>query len=1139
MQFSCKGDEYASNSGCSQPKLTRVRVPGKTIPPLVMKTLLVMKFLFVLLFAASMQVSARTYGQTVSFTGTQVPLEKVFRSIQEQTGFQFFYTKAILERTSPVSVDLHNVALNVFLDQCLKDQPLRYTITGKTIFLHEKEMTAFNAVVEAAIPPVTLVHGKVMNERGEPLVNANVVARRIGKGTVTDSRGEFTLKNLDEGDIIYISYIGYRTERLKIVAAKTEYTVVLSGTTNELDKLVVQAYGTTSQRLATGNIGVVRAEDISKQPVMNPIQAIQGMVAGAIVTRYSGYASSTIKIEIRGRNTINPNMPSDPLYIIDGVPLTVLEVAGNGQSSYASGSAGFIQSGLPSPAGGQSPFFSMNPNDIESIEILKDADATAIYGSRGANGVILITTKKGKAGASKFDVSVYTGFSRVPKNYHLLNTHQYIAMRKEALANDGLPVDVANAPDLVLWDSSRHVDWQKYLFSGTGKTVDAQASLSGGTTQTTFRLSGSYHYLTEIMASSGSNRRASMSLNLNHRSNNQRFNASFTGAFSSTTSDLLSFPTAGTLPPNAPEIFTSLGQLNYKGWAPLNYLYPFGFLLQPYEANTNFLTSSLALGYQLAKGLSFKVNMGYNLMINSQNNRTPIASQDPSYNPSGSLSIGNTKVRNALIEPQLEYNVFLLGGKLTTLAGASYQANKTSAQAGVGVGYKNDELLGSISNAPLQRSTSNEGQYKYAAMFSRITYNWKDKYIVNLNARRDGSTRFGPGRQFGNFGSFGAAWIFSEEAWMKDHLRVLSLGKIRGSYGTTGGDQIDDYAYLSRWGFSPNTYNGYQIVTSQGHYDSLLRWQVNKKLEMAVDLGFFEDRVTMEAVYYRDRCNNQLVPFPTPNFSGFPQVTSNTPANVQNSGWEFLLGGKAFTGAFNWTIRANIGINRNKLLGYPNISQSPYADQLIVGKSLNIMRLLHSTGVDPATGLYRFEDINKDNQVTIDQTNQTKDDRIVIDRSPRYDGGIRNEFSYKNFELSVFLYFKKQIGRSSLVSVDLPGAIANQPVDALRRWQKPGDITDVAKFTTNPYADLSYLYYVSLSDGPWGDASFLRLQNVAFSYSLPEKWRAKIHAGLFRIYVQAQNLFTITSYKGLDPEVQGFGALPNARTIVFGLSANF
>jgi TonB-linked SusC/RagA family outer membrane protein len=981
------------------------------------------------------------------------------------------------------------------------------------------------------------ITGKVTNERGESLAHANVTIKN-GRGNVTNARGQFLLKNVTPNDILQISFVGYSSQTVA-VKDQSVLNIVLKQAENELDKVVVQGYGITSDRLRTGSIEKITSEQISKQPVMNVLNVLQGQTPGAVVTNASGYASGTVKVEIRGRNTINPNFPSEPLYIIDGVPITILNI--DGTNSYNGGTSGVIKTGTTSPASGQSPLFGINPSDVESIEVLKDADATAIYGSRASNGVILITTKKGKMGKTNFDLNIYQGIEKITTRYKVLNTEQYLKMRKEALTNDGLPVDINNAPDLVAWDINRNTDWQKFMFGGTGKTTQAIGTISGGNAQTTFRIGAGYQFQSDVLAVSGDNSRRSLSLNLNHKSQDQRFALSLSSMYSYTSVNIISTPANALLTPNAPPVYDAYGNLNYNGWMPLDYEYPFASLLQPYSTKTNFLNSHLGLNYQILKGLSIKADFGYNHSLNDQVTLKTIASFNPRNNPKGSAFFGSSVFHNLIVEPQIEYNTFIKQGKIGILAGGTIQSNDTSSTGQSGSGYTNDLLLTSINNAAVRNARSFKGEYKYASVFGRLSYNFKDEYILNINARRDGSSRFGPGRQYGNFAAIGGAWIFTEENWIRKNIRFLSFGKIRSSFGITGGDQIADYSFLSQWTFAGNNYNAINPLLVTKHTDSTLQWEVNKKMEVSLSLGFADDRISFEANWYRHRCNNQLVFFPLPGFTGFTQVTSNSPANVQNTGYEFTLNSKIIKATkLHWDLKFTYAQNRNKLISYPNFSQSPYVSQLSIGKSLNLIKLLHYTSVDPQTGYYQFEDKDKDGKITVDPTGSTPDDRYDFDRSVKFDGGLTNTISYKNFELSVYFYYRKQTGLNAFAFSSPPGGISNIPEEVYQNhWHKPGDVVKYARFTTNSGIDPSYTNFYFYSDGKFTDASFIRLQNLSFSYSFPEKLINKAKIKNCRFYIKGENLLLITRYKGSDPEIQNFGAIPISKIITAGFSCTF
>ncbi|MDR3712397.1 MAG: SusC/RagA family TonB-linked outer membrane protein [Puia sp.] len=1100
-----------------------------------------MRLSSIFLLACCMQVSARGFTQGITLRFDNAPLEKVISSVQKATGYNFYYLAKSLDGSHPVSLQVKGANLNEVLDLVFKDQPVTYKIEAdeKTILLTPKE-TIPETVAQA--PPDREIKGKISDEDGTNIPAATIAVKGTKIIISANAEGRFTLKDIDEKSILVISCIGYETTEVPI-KGWAEIRVYLKRKTGLLDETHIIAYGTTSQRFTTGDISKVSAEEIENQPVMNPLLALQGKVAGLDVSQTSGFASAPIKVELRGRSSIglpNQTFPSDPLYVIDGVPLSIMELGGS--SSYNNGSTGFLQNGNPGPAAGQSPFFSLDPSEIESIEVLKDADATSIYGSRGANGVILITTKKGKGGKTSFDLHAQEGATEVTRYYHLLNTPQYLEMRRQAFQNDGASLTTRTAYDLLSWDTTRYTDWQRAIYGKAGKTIDVHGSLTGGSSNTTFRIGADYVNTTNILTVSGSDQRVGASLNLSHKSLDQRFNIMLIGNYTYAVSDMVSLPGKVTYAPNAPAIYDSVGNLNYAGWGAQNSSaresYPFGTLKQPYTAKTTFQNNSLTLGYRLYKGLLLTSSFGYNSTQNNQQTLTFIASQDPASNPTGSNNMGTNTIKNWDIEPRLSYDDLLFGGKLSTLLGTSLQQNNTDGLNLTATGYTSDNLIKSISNGTDIFSFQTSGEYRYSAIYGRANYILYDKYILDFTGRRDGSSRFGPGKQYGNFGSAGAAWIFSEEDWFRRNIPLLSFGKLRGSYGSTGGDNVPEYGYLTQW--SSNTtfpYAGNASIVPTQLSNPNYRWQVNRKLEGAINLGFLKDRFNLQVAYYRDRCGNQLVAFPLPSFNGFTSVVANSPALVQNSGWEFVAGAKIIDKRnFTLSVNANMAFNQNVLLSYPNFNLSPYVGQYIVGQPLNLVRLLHYTGVNPQTGQYTFYDKLHTNNVTVNYNGQP-DDTYNHNLSPKYFGGFGMNFRYKTLQLVLFFNYKKQIGINSIAQNNYVGTLSNQPTFVLNRWQKPGDIAPVAKFTTR-YNEINY-YYDYVSDGAYTDASFIRLSNLALTYSLPGTYLKKVGLKGLSIFIHANNLFVITDYKGIDPETQNFGSMPPAKTLVGGVSFNF
>lgn len=1106
---------------------------------LMRKTILIMKLIFFIITIACIQVSAVSYSQTVNIRQNNAPLTTVFATIEKQTGYHFFWKDVELNDIK-INVQLQQAPLETALKEIFKSLPLSYSVTKKSIVVVAKAPTVLDRIAD--LFKDTDVRGVVLDNVTGDFLPGAIVGIKNGKLlTITNSKGEFMLKNVPDDAVLQVSFMGYVTKEVGIGNRHLEIRMELSN--SKLDEVQVMAYGKTSRRFATGNITSVTAEEIAKQPVMNPLLALVGKVPGMTVTPTSGYASGTVKIEIRGRSTLSSDYPSDPLYIIDGVPLTYLNISGT--SNYDVGSPGVIQNGSYFPGGGQSPFFNINPADIESIEVLKDADATAIYGSRGANGVIMITTKKGKGGPTTISANVSQGISAVTRYWDMLNTRDYVKMRKEAFKNDGIRPSLADAPDLVVWDTTRYTNWQKELWGNTGKVTNINLNISGGNENTQFRLNPSYSKATDIMTSSGSSQNASLAFSITNTAFNKKLKTIFQAAY--TYSDVNANATASvaTLAPNAPPIYGSNGELNYSEWndAGLPYDYPFASLKALLNSKTTLLVSNLNLSYELFNGLQLSSSFGFNNSSNTSGGASPIVAQNPALPRFGSLSVGTNENKNWSIEPQLNYSSTIGRGSFSALLGFTLQGNIASGQNILGMGYEDDNLLGSISLAPTKLYTDKYGQYKYAAVFGRVTYNWDNKYVINLSGRRDGSSRFGPGKRFGNFGALGLAWIASQESWVKNVMpSFIDFVKLRGSYGLTGSDGVGDYQYISEWASQQN----YVPFYKYGELTPLInlhavnpnyQWQVNKKLEAALEMGFLKDRATLSLAYYRNRCGNQLTQYPTPMFTGFGSVTANWPAVIQNSGWEFSLSGKLIASKdFNWNINLNGGVNKNILLRYPDLELSAYATQYVIGKSINDKYLLHYIGVDPMTGEYAYEDRNHDGAINFNSNDlpaQGYDDRYVtVNLDPKFSGSIENSFQYKNLSFSFSFYYKNQMGVNPYLSGQASGGRFNIPEEIYNnRWQYPGQQARYAKLTTISGKPQNSL--IGISDVYYADASFLRLQNVSLMYRLPDEL---LKNKQLSFYVNAQNLWVFTNYKGIDPETQNFGALPTAKVITAGLS---
>src|SRR5882724_1771972 len=513
-----------------------------------------MKLTTILLVATCLQVNLKGFSQDLGFSWKNVPLIKVLSDIEKKSGYVFFYDYIIFEHDRPVTLEIKNVSLRGLLDSLLKSQGLNYKIAEQTIFLTRNPLWTAQPVPSP--PPEMTFKGRVTNEKGEPLAGATALVKGGIKAVRTEADGSFELKLAVPNIVLEVSYTGFITRQIRMSGGQS-LPVILAIHVNPLDETVVIAYGTTTKRLNTGDLATVTSKDIGQQPVSNPLAALEGRAPGVLVTQANGFPGSAFKIQVRGQSSIGsaPGIlpPDNPLFIIDGVPFA----PDNNSLQIIATSALGLQ--------GRSPFNSLNPGDIEKIEILKDADATAIYGSRGANGVVLITTRTGKPGKIKFDAQIWSGVSSALSNTRLLNTKQYVTMREEALRNDGLLIDEANAPELVLWDTTRYTDFKKLLTGNAAHQTDVHASASGGNANTTFILSGGYHYESTVIPGDFGDKKETVHFNFNHYSDDHKFKMTLTALYSTDHNKLVTQDmTINTfLNPNAPKLYDPSGNINY------------------------------------------------------------------------------------------------------------------------------------------------------------------------------------------------------------------------------------------------------------------------------------------------------------------------------------------------------------------------------------------------------------------------------------------------------------------------------------------------------------------------------------------------------------------------------------------------
>lgn len=998
--------------------------------------------------------------------------------------------------------------------------------------------------------------GVVVDTAQRPLSGVTILLKGSRNMAATNDQGRFSIRIDPQNQILQLSATGYHT--LEIPADTTKQMLLtLHEKISALDAVQVIGYGTTTQRYNVGSVSTLKAEDIARQPIANPLAALQGRVPGLVVTASSGIPGAGFQVQIRGQNTLSSSVlgqglavPMDnPLFIVDGVPFAAQNENLNQLLSVGSpGSSTFYNNSY----GGSSPFNSINPADIASIEVLRDADATAIYGSRGGNGVILITTKKGMAGKTDFTLDVSNGASVVGKTMPMMHTAEYLTMRREAIHNDGLTpnltlFDAAYAPDLLAFDTDRYTDWPDYFFGNTANNTVINASLSGGNSNTNYRLSAGFNRNTYIFPGDYADNRGTFAVNVHHSSADNKFRVDFSSTYSynknnsSGTPDLLF---AYRLEPNFPDLLDENDELlwSYNGIALGIGIgnNPVSYLKNTYYVQNTMLNNSLQVAYKVTDALSFRTSLGYNAMWSREYFGNPYAAQNPLLSPEARANFGNNNYATWIIEPQMEYRKAVSGGILGILVGGTLQRNSNLRNQIQGRGYINDDLIESINAAPIREVRDNYNEYAYAAAFGRINYVYQNRYILNLNARRDGSSRFGPGRQFGNFGSLGAGWLFAEETVVKDNIPHLSYGKLRASYGITGSDAIGDYQFIPRWATTNNPYNGNIGYEPQNLFNPLLGWGSTKKLEFGLELGFWQDRMLLNAAWYRNRSGDQLISYYLPSQSGFTAVTENWDAQVQNTGVEVTLQTQQFRKKdFSWSSAFNLSIPNNKLRSFPGIESSSYATRYVVGQSLNTVFGYDYVGVNPENGLFEYR--NAEGERTsrpAPASGAGFNDYISIGtRDPVYYGGIQNTWTYKGVQLDVFLEFKKQMGVNYLhqVYAFTPGHQYNVPRALLDRWQSEGDIAHIQRFTSSFGEAYESGRRFPTSSGAYTDASYLRFRTINIAYQFPAGVTERIGLKNLRVYGAGQNLFTISKYLGNDPETQSLYNVPVLRTFVLGL----
>jgi TonB-linked SusC/RagA family outer membrane protein len=1005
---------------------------------------------------------------------------------------------------------------------------------------------------------------------GQALPGVSVKVTGTNTGVQTDNDGLYSLQLPSNAQTLTFSFIGYSPQTVTI-GQGNRYDVKLTPNNKQLSEVVVIGYGTVLKRDATSAISSVSAKDIEDRPITGIDQALQGQAAGVLVTSSSGTPGGGVTVRVRGTSSINSG--SQPLYVVDGTPINISNLA----------QLGF---GNQQP----NPLDDINPNDIESLEVLKDAAATAIYGSRGTNGVVIVTTKKGKAGATKIDVNYYTGVQNVTKKIPLLTGPQYIQELQDEVTNrygaliGPNPGQFASLQTLLtsglglqnvggVPSSYPTSNWEDLVFRKNAPISDYNIAISGGNDKTKFNISGDYFNQQGTIKGSDYTR-LSFRTNIDHNISD-KFKVGTNFSFNYTKQDRINNDnningvlSAAILESPAIPVYNSDG--TYAKDVNSSVENPVAAYKEPLNLTTNGRLLSNVYGeYKILPNLTFRTNFAADYTSFGEQRFSP-TTLNAGFASNGSGTQSQTELLNVLNENTLTYKKSIGKHNFTVLAGESYQKESSQVLVASGTGFPGNQITQLSASAIKTNAFSTGSSDILESYFARVNYNFDEKYLFSASIRDDASSRFGANKRDGVFPSVSAGWRINQENFLKD-VTWLSNLKLRGSYGITGNNNIGDFASRTLIGVGAN-YNGFPGLSPSQLGTSNLTWESTAQTDVALDLGFFNDRLTLSVDYYNKISSNLLLFQPLVGSSGFTGYTNNI-GKLQNKGWEFEVQSiNVKSSSFSWTTNFNIAFNRNKVLALANGNApfgSGFASWIQVGQPLGSFRGYQTAGIfqnqaeinalnaaaqaktgNPTTtyqtaltapGDVKFVDLNGDGVVN------SNDQKILGSAQPLFIGGLTNTFKYKSFDLNFFWQFSygNLIYNDTNAFAEGQNSVFGDFAAVLNHWTPTNTNTNIPRPV---YGDPNQNNRTSnrfLENG-----SYARLKNAALGYTLPKSTAQSIGMRSLRVYISAQNLFTITKYSGFDPEVSTFDTTnispgtdfltaPQAKTILIGLNVGF
>lgn len=1115
----------------------------------------------------------------ISISVTDEKLSKIISKLQKQTGVTFLYSPEKIGSNRKITVNATGKKLGAFLNEILISHRIGHKVINDKIVLFpgSSEMVATSELetTYSNHKPDRIITGVVTNEKGEPVSNATIIVKGTNLGTETDENGLFRVDVPQDNAVLIISYTGYDSQEIAI-EGRTQINVSLQLSNNTLNDVVVVGYGTQRQRNVTGAIASVGTREIKSVAVTGFDQALQGRMAGVQVTQNSGEPGGSVSIRIRGVGSINSS--SEPLYVVDGIPLT-----------------GSINS--------------INPNDIERIDVLKDASSAAIYGSRGSNGVVLITTKRGKQGKLQVSFDGYVGTQRPTKKIELLNGPQFAKLANENLVNGGMDPN----PRWSNPESMPTYDWQEEIFQ-TSPIQSYNVSMSGGGDRSRSFFSVGFFQQGGIIIGSDYKRYTSRFNTDYDISDRIKVGATINLAYAqkssvSTDNDFAGvLVNASQLQPTTP-IYNATDGLDadniFFGWngynftskfAPVNY-YPTGLNNEVYiykeryitSPNNNFqiMTSAFAEA-EVIKGLKLRsnINVGFGSSIGQyilKDAPDEIATTGQYRSPSSyGENMGRYLQWNWI--NTATYSKAFGAHNVSVVVGSDALKENSNGLGANGVGnIEGQNSINATDNIAGRRATGSPSDFSLVSYFARVTYDFDGKYLLTANIRRDGSSKFGPNRKYGNFPSASIGWRISQEDFMRDVTSVDEL-KIRASYGTVGNQNIPNFKYLSTFTNDAGTYQyvlGPGQVPVIGMYannigDANIHWEKATQMNIGVDASFLNNKFTFTGDYYIKNISDLLGYYPLPSYMG---VNGNSVLinsfSMENRGLELSLGYNETFGDFRFSANINFSSLDNKVTELTGDEKSYVSQSISTGRDDNAQTRsqvgerianfwgyvsdgIFQTDAEAAesgmggvfAGDRRFKDLNKDGVV------DANDKTILGNGLPKYIYGINLRGDFKNFDLTLFLTGQADVEIANMTKFFLTNmryynstGITNGSVDLLDSWAPDNKSNVMPRNSYTAPASNRYFstYYIE-------NGAFLRIRNLQLGYTLPTRISSKIRSSSARIYFAAQNLYTFTNYSGYDPEVGSsarggaqnpltagvdFGRYPVPRTFMAGVNFQF